>query len=214
MTNPSSFFRSRLIAIPSSTMMMMTIVLFFILQVGVNSQGAVFSGENMTADGLLQTVVIGNGASNNATGVSSIAMGKNSNARHKNSFVINLLDKKNAVSKKDHEFRVQTKIFTIWINNMEVSINTKNIGNFKRMLRNNPKRERELRNNNDLEVQQTLEAHNKEIKEQRELNQQQRNEIEQLHKSMEELYKQNEELNRMMHDFIAAQQLQNKDEDS
>merc|ERR1712238_513877 len=98
-------------------------------------------------------------------------------------------------------------------NNVELTIDRKNIRNFKKLLQNNPKRERELRNDHDWEVQQTLEAHKEEIKEQRELHQQQRHEIEQLHKSMEELYQQNEELRHMMSDFIAAQQqLQDKDE--
>jgi len=192
-------------------MMMMTVVLFFLSQTGVNGQGAVFSGTTTRAGGELQKVVIGNGLSNTVTGEGSIAMGKNAEASNNDSFVINLLDNKNAVSKQDHEFKVQAKVFTLWINNVELTIDRKNIRNFKKLLQNNPKRERELRNNHDWEVQQTLEEHKEEIKEQRELNQQQRHEIEQLHKSMEELYQQNEELHHMMSDFIAAQQLQDKD---
>jgi len=192
-------------------------LLQLIIDIGVvNGQGAVFSGANTTNNGL-QTVVIGNGASNKATGINSIAMGQNTEAKHDASFVINLLDNKEAVSKNDHEFRVQAKVFAIRINDIDVKITKRNIMNFKNLLKTNPGSppppdQRKLSDiDNDLEeVKEMVENHNEEIKEQRELNKQQSDEIEQLHKSMEELYKQNEELRHMMIDVIALRQPKDK----
>ena len=116
-----------------------------------NVYSVVIGGSNNNANGNL-AVVIG-GSQNKAGGDNAIAMGTNANAKNDRSFVINLLEDKEATSKKAGEFRVHSKKIVIHINGVEVQINKNNIQNFKNLLKNNNRRHLEQNNNNSLSNQ-------------------------------------------------------------
>merc|ERR1712238_487137 len=92
----------------------------------------------------LASVVIG-GSNNIASGANSIAIGKNANAKKDRSLVINLNKKGDEVSSnKKGEFIVNSDSFTLQIGKKDVTIDKKNIQNFKNLLKNSADRRRHL----------------------------------------------------------------------
>merc|ERR1712238_248819 len=96
-----------------------------------------------TASGFA-SVIIG-GSNNTASGKYSIAMGFNADAKKDRSLVINLNKKGDTVSSnKKGEFLVNSDSFTLQIGKKDVTIDKKNIQNFKNLLKNSADRSRHL----------------------------------------------------------------------
>jgi len=162
-----------------------------------SARGSVVGGGNLnTASGEV-SVVIG-GSFNTASGLGSIAMGANANAKNDQSLVINLGNNPGVSSKKDNEFLVNSKSFTLQIGKKKVTINKNNIQNFKKLLKKKKGRrhllEHDIINNEQEERIEKLYEQNKKQQEQ----------IDKQQGRMEELYEQNKELHRMMTDFVVV----------
>mmetsp|Transcript_7115 Transcript_7115/g.8237 ORF Transcript_7115/g.8237 Transcript_7115/m.8237 type:complete len:123 (-) Transcript_7115:204-572(-) len=117
-------------------------------------------------------------------------MGKNAKAETDQSCVINLLPEKVASSTKVGEFLVSSKAFTIRIGSKKVTIDKKNIKNFKNLLKGPGRRL-------------------KQIDEQKEINNKQQEQIDEQQEQIDELQsiinEQEERINalhRMLIDFV------------
>merc|ERR1712194_442903 len=100
-------------------------------------------GYDNTASGFMSFV--GGGYENTANGKYSIAMGSNANAKKDRSLVINLNKKGDEVSSnKKGEFLVNSDSFTLQIGKKDVTIDKKNIQNFKNLLNNSADGRRHL----------------------------------------------------------------------
>jgi len=134
--------------------------------------------------------MVGGGSGNTANGDHSIAMGKNAKAETDQSCVINLLPEKVASSTKVGEFLVSSKSFTIRIGSKKVTIDKKNIKNFKNLLKNSADRRRHLEHiNKDQqaiieELQKQVNKHEARIVEQQVINNKQEERINALHRML------------------------------
>jgi len=159
---------------------------------------------------------VGGGYGNTANGDYSIAMGSNANAKKDRSFVINLNKKGDEVSSnKKGEFLVNSDSFTLQIGKKDVTIDKKNIQNFKNLLKNSADRSRHLEHiNKDQqaiieELHKQVNKHEARIVEQQVINnkqeariveQEERNNEQQ--KQIKEQQEQINELHRMLIDFV------------
>merc|ERR1712194_653571 len=150
--------------------------------------GTVGGGYDNTANGV--SSFIGGGSGNTANGDHSIAMCKNAKAETDQSCVINLLPEKEASSTKVGEFLVSSKAFTIRIGSKKVTIDKKNIKNFKNLLKNSADRRRHLEHiNKDQqaiieELQKQVNKHEARIVEQQVINNKQEERINALHRML------------------------------
>jgi len=142
----------------------------------------VSGGKSNTASGLA-SVVIG-GSNNTATGDYSIAMGLNADAKKDRSLVINLNKKGNEVSSTSKgEFLVNSDSFTLQIGNKAVTINKKNIKNFKNLLKNSVDRRRHLEHINK-DKQAIIEKLHKQVNKHEERIVEQQEQINELHRML------------------------------
>eukprot|EP00751_Fragilariopsis_kerguelensis_P028816 CAMPEP_0170922484 /NCGR_PEP_ID=MMETSP0735-20130129/10477_1 /TAXON_ID=186038 /ORGANISM="Fragilariopsis kerguelensis, Strain L26-C5" /LENGTH=362 /DNA_ID=CAMNT_0011321905 /DNA_START=51 /DNA_END=1139 /DNA_ORIENTATION=+ len=134
--------------------------------------------------------MVGGGSGNTANGDYSIAMGIDAKAETDLSCVINLLPGKVASSTKVGEFLVSSKAFTIRIGSKKVTIDKKNIKNFKNLLKNSADRRRHLEHiNKDQqaiieELQKQVNKHEARIVEQQVINNKQEERINALHRML------------------------------
>jgi len=111
---------------------------------------------------------IGGGKFNEASGKFSIAMGINASAKKERSLVINLDKRKRASSKKVGEFLVSSTSFRLQIGNKEVTINKKNIQNFKDLLNMKDRRHLQHININNEDLHKQIDEHEEQINKQQE----------------------------------------------
>merc|ERR1712238_627791 len=151
-----------------------------------------------TASGFA-SVIIG-GSNNTASGKYSIAMGFNADAKKDRSLVINLNKKGDTVSSnKKGEFLVNSDSFTLQIGKKDVTIDKKNIQNFKNLLTDD-RRHLEHINNNKQQV--IIEELHKQLNVQQVINNQQEERIVEQEERINEQQEQINELHRMLIDFV------------
>merc|ERR1712194_689491 len=146
-------------------------------------------GYDNTASGLA-SVVIG-GENNVASGDYSIAMGSNADAKKDRSLVINLNKKGDTVSSnKKGEFLVNSDSFTLQIGKKDVTIDKKNIQNFKNLLKKSADGRRHLEHiNKDQQainegLHKQVNKHEARIVEQEAINNEQQKQINELHRML------------------------------
>jgi len=134
---------------------------------------------------------VGGGYENSANGDNSIAMGSNANAKKDRSLVINLNKKGDEVSSnKKGEFLVNSDSFTLQIGKKDVTIDKKNIQNFKNLLKKSADGRRHLEHINkdqqaiNEELHKQVNKHEARIVEQEAINNEQQKQINELHRML------------------------------